>query len=109
MIAQSKDKFAVVRSHDVKLDNDYVQWLYDVRQRYRSAQIKAAVKINSEQLLIQGSHAPSCIQKSVASLPCFLFFFCQFSGTLSAYSCSNSSARYASLIQCISETPSRIS
>lgn len=45
------DKHMVVRTHDIKLDSEYVQWIYDVKQRFRSAQIKAAVKVNSEQLL----------------------------------------------------------
>ena len=40
----------VVKSHDVHLDSEYVQWICDVKQRFRSAQIKAAVKVNSEQL-----------------------------------------------------------
>lgn len=41
----------VVRTHDVHLDNDYVSWIADVKSRFRQAQIKAAVKVNSEQLL----------------------------------------------------------
>lgn len=41
----------VVRSHDVKLDADYLDWIRDIKRRYRSAQVKAAVKVNSEQLL----------------------------------------------------------
>ncbi len=41
----------VVSSHDIQLDSDYVKWIYDVKQRFRSTQIKAAVKVNSEQLL----------------------------------------------------------
>ena len=40
-----------VTSHDISLDREYVQWIYDVKQRFRNAQIKAAVKVNSEQLL----------------------------------------------------------
>jgi predicted nuclease of restriction endonuclease-like (RecB) superfamily len=40
-----------VRLHDTKLDKEYVQWIYDIKQRFRNAQIKAAVKVNSEQLL----------------------------------------------------------
>ena len=40
----------LVKSHDVHLDSEYVQWICDVKQRFRSAQIKAAVKVNSEQL-----------------------------------------------------------
>lgn len=41
----------VVRSHYVHLDSDYVQWIHNIKERFRSAQIKAAVKVNSEQLL----------------------------------------------------------
>lgn len=41
----------VVKIHDVKIDSDYTQWLIDIKARYRSAQIKAAVRVNSEQLL----------------------------------------------------------
>lgn len=33
------------------MDEDYVKWISDVKKRYRSAQIKAAIKVNSEQLL----------------------------------------------------------
>lgn len=48
---KTNDRFRVVSSHDIALDSDYVQWIYDVKQRFRKAQIKAAVKVNSEQLL----------------------------------------------------------
>ena len=41
----------VVKIHDVLLDSDYAQWLNEIKSRYRSAQIKAAVKVNAEQLL----------------------------------------------------------
>ncbi len=40
----------VVKSHDVRLDADYAEWLLDVKRRWRSAQVKAAVKVNAEQL-----------------------------------------------------------
>jgi hypothetical protein len=40
----------LVKSHDISLDVDYVEWIHDIKQRYRNAQIKAAVKINTEQL-----------------------------------------------------------
>lgn len=40
----------VVKSHDIRLDSDYVIWVHDVKQRYVSAQIKSAVKVNTEQL-----------------------------------------------------------
>ncbi|MDE6890355.1 MAG: PDDEXK nuclease domain-containing protein [Lachnospiraceae bacterium] len=41
----------IVSSHDVHLDSDYIQWIYDIKERFRGAQIKASVKVNSEQLL----------------------------------------------------------
>lgn len=41
----------IVSSHNVHLDSDYIQWIHDIKQRFRGAQIKAAVKVNSEQLL----------------------------------------------------------
>jgi len=41
----------VVSSHDVHLDSDYVQWIHDIKERFRNTQIKSAVKVNSEQLL----------------------------------------------------------
>jgi predicted nuclease of restriction endonuclease-like (RecB) superfamily len=45
------EKQRAVCLHDTKLDKEYVQWIYDIKQRFRNAQIKAAVKVNSEQLL----------------------------------------------------------
>lgn len=44
-------KPCLVKMHDVHLDSDYIQWLHDIKDRYRNTQIKAAVKVNSEQLL----------------------------------------------------------
>lgn len=41
----------VVRSHDVNIDKEYAQWIAELKVRYRSAQAKAAVRINAEQLL----------------------------------------------------------
>lgn len=41
----------IVKSHDVKLDGNYAEWLHDLKNRYRQSQIKAAVKVNSEKLL----------------------------------------------------------
>ena len=40
-----------MKIHDVQIDSNYVQWLNEIKSRYRSAQIKAAVKVNAEQLL----------------------------------------------------------
>lgn len=44
-------KPSLVKTHDVHLDADYIQWLHNIKERYRNTQIKAAVKVNSEQLL----------------------------------------------------------
>ena len=46
-----KDKARAVRSHDVAIDKEYIQWIQNLKQRFRNSQIKAAVKVNSEQLL----------------------------------------------------------
>lgn len=41
----------IVKSHDVHLDSEYTQWIHEIKERYRNTQIKAAMKVNSEQLL----------------------------------------------------------
>jgi len=51
MADKKKEKPGIVRSHGIMIDEEYVQWMSEVKQRFRSAQIKAAVKVNSEQLL----------------------------------------------------------
>ena len=38
----------IVKSHDIHIDKDYVKWIAELKQRYRSAQTKAAVKVNAE-------------------------------------------------------------
>lgn len=45
------EKTRVVKTHDVQIDSNYILWLNEIKSRYRSAQIKAAVKVNAEQLL----------------------------------------------------------
>lgn len=45
------EKPRVVKIHDVQINSNYVQWLSEIKSRYRNAQIKAAVKVNAEQLL----------------------------------------------------------
>lgn len=41
----------IVKSHDIHLDTEYSQWLYEIKERYRNTQIRAAVKVNAEQLM----------------------------------------------------------
>ena len=51
MTNPSNETLTVVRSQNVNLDSEYVQWMHEIKQRFRNAQVKAAVKVNSEQLL----------------------------------------------------------
>lgn len=51
MTNPSNETLTVVHSRNVNLDSEYVQWMHEIKQRFRNAQIKAAVKVNSEQLL----------------------------------------------------------
>ena len=41
----------ILSSHNVNLNTDYEFWLNDLKSRYQRAQIKAAIKVNSEKLL----------------------------------------------------------
>ena len=41
----------IVSSHDIQIDVEYAEWIAEVKHRYRAAQSKAAVKVNSEKLL----------------------------------------------------------
>ncbi|MBO7513859.1 MAG: hypothetical protein J6T54_13000 [Fibrobacter sp.] len=40
----------IARSHDIHIDSDYVKWITELKQRYRSAQVKAVIKVNAEKL-----------------------------------------------------------
>ena len=48
---QSQTEPYIVRSHDIHIDADYAHWMADIKRRYRSAQVKAAIKVNAEKLL----------------------------------------------------------
>ena len=47
----SQEKARIIKSHDIRIDNDYADWIAEVKHRYRSSQVKAAVKVNAEKLL----------------------------------------------------------
>lgn len=51
MVNDMNDKPEIVTSKNTSLDSEYVEWICEIKQRFRNAQIKAAVKVNSEQLL----------------------------------------------------------
>ena len=41
----------MVKTHDIHMDSEFTQWICDLKSRYHRTQIKAAIKVNSEQLL----------------------------------------------------------
>ncbi|SCY12422.1 Predicted nuclease of restriction endonuclease-like (RecB) superfamily, DUF1016 family [Lachnospiraceae bacterium XBB2008] len=45
------NKRGLVTSQNVSLDKEYIEWIHELKSRFRNSQIKAAVKVNSEQLL----------------------------------------------------------
>ena len=53
----------IVKSHDIHIDNDYADWIADIKSRYRSAQVKAAVKVNAEKLLFNWQLGRDLVQK----------------------------------------------
>ena len=53
----------IVKSHDIHIDADYANWIADIKSRYRSAQVKAAVKVNAEKLLFNWQLGRDLVQK----------------------------------------------
>ena len=53
----------MVTSHDIHLDDDYAVWIADVKHRYRSAQVKAAFKVNAEKLLFNWQLGRDLVKK----------------------------------------------
>lgn len=49
------DRPHIVKVTDFSIDADYVDWFSEIKRRYRSAQIKAAIKVNSEKLAFNWS------------------------------------------------------
>ena len=39
-----------IESHNIHIDSDYIEWITELKQRYRSAQVKAVMKVNAEKL-----------------------------------------------------------
>ena len=37
----STEEPRIMKSHDIRIDTDYVNWIAEVKHRYRSAQVKA--------------------------------------------------------------------
>jgi hypothetical protein len=57
------DEPSMVSSHDIHIDGDYAEWIAEVKHRYRSAQVKAAVKMNAEKLLFNWQLGRDLVQK----------------------------------------------
>ena len=59
----SIDNPRMVKSHDIHIDAEYAEWIAEVKHRYRSAQVKAAVKVNAEKLLFNWQLGRDLVQK----------------------------------------------
>ncbi|MBR4155902.1 MAG: DUF1016 family protein [Bacteroidales bacterium] len=53
----------LVKSHDINIDADYANWIAEVKHRYRSSQVKAAVRVNAEKLLFNWQLGRDLVQK----------------------------------------------
>lgn len=53
----------MVSSHDIHLDDEYAAWIAEVKHRYRSAQVKAAVKVNAEKLFFNWQLGRDLVRK----------------------------------------------
>ena len=53
----------IVSSHDIHIDTDYADWIAEVKHRYRSAQVKAAVRVNAEKLHFNWQLGRDLVQK----------------------------------------------
>ena len=59
----SLDNPHMVKSHDIHIDAEYAEWIAELKHRYRSAQVKAAVKVNAEKLLFNWQLGRDLVQK----------------------------------------------
>ncbi len=57
------EKSRIVTSHDIHLDEDYAKWIAELKHRYRSAQVKASVKVNAEKLLFNWQLGRDLVKK----------------------------------------------
>lgn len=62
-IVATIDRPRMVVHHDTRLDEDYALWMAELKNRYRRAQLRAAVKVNAEQLLFNWQLGRDLVQK----------------------------------------------
>ena len=53
----------IVKSHDIHIDMDYAEWIAELKHRYRSAQVKASIRVNAEKLLFNWELGRDLVQK----------------------------------------------
>jgi predicted nuclease of restriction endonuclease-like (RecB) superfamily len=53
----------MVKSHDIHIDAEYAEWIAELKHRYRSDQVKAAIKVNAEKLLFNWQLGRDLVQK----------------------------------------------
>ena len=53
----------IVKSHDIRIDTDYAEWIAELKHRYRSAQVKASIRVNAEKLLFNWELGRDLVQK----------------------------------------------
>ena len=53
----------IVKSHDIHIDTDYAECIAKLKHRYRSAQVKASVRVNAEKLLFNWELGRDLVQK----------------------------------------------
>lgn len=56
-------KSRMVKSHDIHLDAEYADWIADLKHRYRTAQVKASVRVNTEKLRYNWELGRDLVQK----------------------------------------------
>ena len=55
----------VVRIHDTRVDKEYYSWIAEIKTRYRSAQIKAAAKVNKDMLRLYWSIGEDIVKRQM--------------------------------------------
>ena len=53
----------IVKSHDIRIDTAYAEWIAELKHRYRSAQVKASIRVNAEKLLFNWELGCDLVQK----------------------------------------------
>ena len=56
-------KSRMVKSHDIHLDAEYADWIAELKHRYRTAQVKASVRVNTEKLRYNWELGRDLVQK----------------------------------------------